>query len=588
MQLVLIETAGNQRYVFGTNRLRENIGASEQIFRAGTQWLLDPLHLWSDDTVARSAAILGQAPLGTGSKVEVVYATSGKAVALCDTVATATELIRRVTSRAVTEANGLDIAGCAVAVDWQAGSVVEAYAEAAELLARTRGLLPPTAARSPQLPLLDVSVVDGLPGHREAGRPGGGGTEVISLATDQRRQAARAAIDRLRASLEPGDGTWRLVSTLDRLEQQFDDLSWLAVVHADGNGIGRAFLELADRFGLSGAAGPAANRAYVDALRSFSVGLELVTEQAFRGALAAVADAIRSTASADSSKADDEPPVVPVVPLILGGDDSTFVCEASIAIELSRRFVEAFVRLTAHPDELLALADLPDEGKPVVEALATASDGVGFGMAAGIAAVHAHHPFHAAYELAAQLTASAKVTKRLPSPAGALDFHVLYDTSATDLDVIRDGRRPTGGAAPTRLWGGPYLVDLPDRDGDDPTTTWCRRHDLDRLLQRREALSSASGDRLDRNALLHRLRDSLLDSPERATTVVATYRHAGSSTNEQDDGAGAPPGAWMRALSEDLDPTDEPVLAVVDSGHPAGDEARVSSLLDLIDLEVLR
>lgn len=62
MFLVLIETSGNQNFIFATNKLKENIGASELTYRVGTQWLLEiigdivknpNLKLWQDSDLLR-------------------------------------------------------------------------------------------------------------------------------------------------------------------------------------------------------------------------------------------------------------------------------------------------------------------------------------------------------------------------------------------------------------------------------------------------------------------------------------------------------------------------------------------------------
>lgn len=60
MYLVLIETSGNQNYIFATNKLRENVGASELTYRAGTQWVLEAVATVTGKKKIRSMAGWGE------------------------------------------------------------------------------------------------------------------------------------------------------------------------------------------------------------------------------------------------------------------------------------------------------------------------------------------------------------------------------------------------------------------------------------------------------------------------------------------------------------------------------------------------
>ena len=93
--LVLLETGGNQRYIFATNKLRENVGASELTLQSCAEW-------------TRKALRPG---------ITEVLFTSGKAYAQADSEARAKEFIREVTRRALKDAPGLDLSGVSVKVE---------------------------------------------------------------------------------------------------------------------------------------------------------------------------------------------------------------------------------------------------------------------------------------------------------------------------------------------------------------------------------------------------------------------------------------------------------------------------------------
>ena len=118
MHIVLIETSGNQNYIFATNKLRENVGASELTFQAGTKYVLeavgdaggpelppDTLDSLLDKNAEPAADALSP------YLVEIILAVSGKALLLVRDEATGRKIVRLVTLRALKEAPGLDVRG---------------------------------------------------------------------------------------------------------------------------------------------------------------------------------------------------------------------------------------------------------------------------------------------------------------------------------------------------------------------------------------------------------------------------------------------------------------------------------------------
>lgn len=140
---------------------------------------------------------------------------------------------------------------------------------------------------------------------------------------------------------------------------------------------------------------------------------------------------------------------LPVVPVLVGGDDVTVYTDGRYAIPFAEAYIRHYERLTGEDDllkELAVIAGAPEPGS------LTAS--------AGVAIVGRNFPFHIAYDLAEGLVSRGKKLGKKPgaSPCSTIDFHVLRDATVLDPDETLDeykGRvqRPflVGHYAPERI-----------------------------------------------------------------------------------------------------------------------------------------
>lgn len=485
LYLVIIETSSNQDYIFSTNKLRENIGASELTYRSGTQWVLEAIaapaaqrgfEVWTNSTRLRQLLRDPERnpPIESSSQaVEILTAASGKALFLTKTEAVAQSVIQKVTRRAIIEAPGLTIAGSYKKVGaWgNSGALAKAVQEVHQTFETNRSHFPSPENRFLRLPIVAECASSGLPASRliqegDRRRP----ISQVDAAKHAFALSSRERLTNLDGRLERQIN--RLLDEDDETEQR----SWLGIVHADGNGLGKIFLNFDQYIGSD-----QSDRNYINTYRKFSLALDECTEAAFKQALKVF-------------PADESDRAVPVVPLILGGDDLTVVCDGHYALEFTREFLQSFEQQT--------------EQHRGITKVAQEAFGVGrLSACAGIAIVKRHFPFSVAYSLAAELIRSAKQVKQqltcpvtdkvsegTPFSCSALDFHILYDTTGIDLEAIQAKLTPE---AQTRLYNRPYIVSnlehLQQAEGYD----WAQLHGWEILSQRVQWLKQGKslGDR---------------------------------------------------------------------------------------------
>ena len=545
MYLVLLETSGNQAYLFATNRLRENVGASELTYRACTQFVLKavqeqegPQNLWSDDPNRLRANISQIKTNPLIAQIEVIVATSGKALLLVKDREVAKKIVSSVTKQALKEAPGLDICGViSDPFDWENDSIHEQIKTIHQQFEQVHSTRPHPAARFPSSPLTALCQSSGLPA-RQLDNDG----VAISAVSRVKLEAANHWRKRITHILK-GSGH-DVLKTIPELEEDFVP-NWFAVVHADGNGLGKIFLNFDRYIDYQGAE---QNRHYVNQYRSFSLALEQVTENAFRYALNVLTE-LKGKHSKNK--------ILPIVPLVLGGDDLTVICDGEYALEFTRIFLKAFERLTEKSDIYNGI--IPNIAEKAHHARRLSA-------CAGIAITKPHFPFHNSYNLAEELIKSAKTVKkqfyidtpqkeRLPYPCSAMDFHLLYDASFSNLREIREHLKVDQNLDEdnqTRLTAKPYVVTADANlkqalNFNDKAESfrvvgfnWVYQHRISALFARIQALlkTDDEGRRQLPNNQVHSLRDGLFlgrDVANGRFKLMLERYHSFSSFVEQPD-----------------------------------------------------
>jgi hypothetical protein len=486
--LVFIETSGNQAYLFATNKLKENVGASELTWRVGAQWA-------------------GEAARKHGAST--IIETSGKAMFRSSSAADGQAIVEEVTERALREAPGLQVAGAVVPI---ANDETDAVRRAHKAFNANRDLM--VDVRAPVLPWSEPCATSGLPAVGSATE--GPVRALYSAASLTKRGAAQGWWDRMRKFFcAQGAAQQELPlfigQSLDALQTRFMDSQWLGVVYSDGNGLGQIFMNLDGHLERLRKGGHDLGSP-LEVTREFSEELEHATERAFYRACQHIGHLAGKIEESRNSRRGKPRLHIPVIPLILAGDDVAALVQGEYALPFAREFLLAFEQATRDQ------AECPTITRVAETALGAARLSAG----AGVALVKHHFPFHLAHEIAEKLLRSSKDAKRRivnpakpesPYPASALDFHVLFDASYTDLDLIR-GQRLTVDRDRSRLYGGPYLVTpLSDLQGTTKEgRQWAEAHHLDHLLRRVKLLNDrdAESDRLRLpSSQMHALREIL-------------------------------------------------------------------------------
>lgn len=421
--LTALDVTGIQRYIFNSNRLKENVGASELVYRATMRYVFEALPPSSHNVVdIETGSLDASKTIEAGNiQAEVVYAAGGNVLILFQNMDQARKLVADLSKKLILEAPGLDLAAAHYQFDWTTTTIGEARSQVLQDLQQAKN------RRAASQPLLGLGVTvacqsTGLPAvaihpdKRDENYP-------VSAQVWAKIEHAEKANDRFKTVIKADENLWQKI--LDEkyyFPLEFDDFgrsknehSYIAVVHADVNGMGAQVQKVFDAGQRQGKD----NRTCITEVRQFSDRVQTAARAALVKTIETlvlsinkdkkIANTIPLTEKRQPNTEDFIGYYLPVRPLVFGGDDLTFVCDGRLGLSLAVTYLNAFEAAISDPT-------------------ITAS--------VGISVAKTHYPFARAYELAEELCSEAK--RYVKREAAAFDWHFAASGLLGDLEAIRE------------------------------------------------------------------------------------------------------------------------------------------------------
>lgn len=260
--------------------------------------------------------------------------------------------------------------------------------------------------------------------------------------------------------------------------------SQAAIVHADGNDFGKLIDKCAS--GLKG--GP-----YLERIQEISEAITRLGRLAFQDVIAELAERLSAIPPIEGVRpakvkpeecryADNAQFYFPGRPIVDGGDDLTFVCHGRLGLRLAASYLRKFEQRSAQMQEF--------PGR--------------LSACAGVLIMPGKFPFARGYKLVEEITASAKRARRHATGDSAvswIDYQLILEGAAGSLDAIREPYARGTEVLPQR----PYFLPNKDVPPDLVSRSWgeferrlnmLRKWPRNRAKRLMEAIARGQGETL--------------------------------------------------------------------------------------------
>ena len=408
---------GIQGFIFETNVLKEIVGASE---------LVEKLCTSEFTTFLLEQAIAEK-------ECEILVGAAGNIRAIFQNKDALSKVVRKWPKRVMLTAPGITVSQATEKIQGN-GSIAETMIQLEKHLKEQRN----RAVRSIYPALMSVERC------RRTGNPAievnkdGNSVDIGIVIKARESSQSKSGNSTIMNKIVP-DGAEKNNS---RVPFEIDDIvknkesSWIAVIHIDGNSLGRIIQEMSSS--------AKADSEQISTYKDFSTALDAATKKAAQSAFGRV---ILNPHTGSEGMGPNKGWKYPIRPVILGGDDMTVICRADIAVDFTREFLISFEESTRH------------ELKNLVNKNNLKSFKNGLTACAGIAFIKSSFPFHYAVDLAESLCGFAKINAKAINDTNVpscLAFHKVQSSSVSDFnDIIK---RELLGADGVSFNGNPYYL----------------------------------------------------------------------------------------------------------------------------------
>lgn len=429
---VLLDTRSIQKYVFYSNKLKTNIGASylvERIFYDAAKLAIGECGFenavtdWDSNTdLCKKNENVDCEIANIGGGNMLILVRDGK-----DALAKCRELVSRWSEKVLLMAPGLKVGAAIGMLDLSEtgfeNSLKELYKQLKE---NQNNIMPET-----DLPYTGLTLECDYSG-KTANTLNTTDHRLIAAEVKAKMEAYNYAARNLREEYADILGSkYDFCSEFKKLGYK-DGESYISVIHIDGNNMGVKFNTcegLQERKELSLKIAKAVKNAFRKLLND-------IVKQYEAGKYDDYLEMKNLTDKNTGQK------YLPLRPIIIGGDDITFVCPARLGLEYARRFIK-------YANEEVLFENGIDENRAHGTVMKTTLSTCG-----GVAIVPDKYPFFRAYDLAEQLCSAAKKKSRANDDC-LIDYAILHGEMSSSLDWLREKQYKAvcGG-----LYYGPYDV----------------------------------------------------------------------------------------------------------------------------------